>query len=132
MDFVGEWRIDREITHDNAPPARFAGLARLELDGEGLSYAEAGELVIAGAPPMQAERQYLWRTGPTGGIEVFFADGRPFHAFDPNAAAPQDRHWCDTDIYDVRYDFGDWPDWRADWRVSGPRKTYRMMSRFSR
>jgi hypothetical protein len=62
---------------------------------------------------------------------VLFADGRPFHAFDPGAARPEAAHDCPPDLYRVRYDFSDWPDWQAAWEVRGPRKDYRMVSRYA-
>jgi hypothetical protein len=30
----------------------------------------------------------------------------------------------------VRYDFRDWPRWQAEWRVTGPRKDYGIVTRF--
>ena len=41
-------------------------------------------------------------------------------------------HWCDPDTYKVRYDFREWPLWRAEWRVTGPRKDYVMRSVYTR
>ena len=61
---------------------------------------------------------------------VDYADGRPFHEFDP--ARPRAAHWCDPDDYRVRYDFTRWPLWRAEWEVRGPRKDYLMMTDYRR
>ena len=69
---------------------------------------------------MAASRDYQWRDGGGGVIEVRFSDGRFFHRFLPEEPAPADVHLCDPDTYRVRYDFARWPLWRAEWRVTGP------------
>ncbi|WP_315899499.1 DUF6314 family protein [Roseovarius atlanticus] len=128
-DFEGAWRLERDVVHAGAAPARFEGEARLVPGQGGLVYREAGVLSMAGQPPMRAERGYLWRARDGGGIDVMFEDGRFFHSITEGGAA---EHWCDPDMYEVRYDFADWPDWSARWQVCGPRKAYRMVSRFTR
>ena len=50
----------------------------------------------------------------------------------PTETDPGDVHACDPDTYRVRYDFRRWPRWQAEWRVTGPRKDYGMLSRFRR
>jgi len=132
MDFEGDWRLMREIVQLGGPEARFEGMARFVPDGAGLSYREAGRLLIAGQVPVRAERRYLWRAGGPGMIAVAFDDGRPFHRIDTTAPTPRDRHHCGHDIYDVAYDFGGWPAWEVRWRVTGPRKDYVMRSDYRR
>ncbi|KFE34410.1 DUF6314 family protein [Thioclava atlantica] len=124
-DFAGEWALTREIRHADGSEARFEGAARFVPEGEGLLYLEEGALILPGGQRMRAERRYLWRT-EGGRIAVFFEDGRPFHSFAPDA--PEAAHWCDPDDYRVTYEFAHWPDWRAEWRVRGPRKDYVMIS----
>ncbi|PCD77682.1 DUF6314 family protein [Pseudothioclava arenosa] len=128
-DFKGDWRISRVIVPRGAPEARLEGRARFRPEGAGLLYHEEGELILPGQPPIRAERSYLWREGGAG-IVVDYADGRPFHEFDP--ARPRAAHWCDPDDYRVRYDFTRWPLWRAEWEVSGPRKDYVMITDYRR
>ncbi len=130
-DFLGKWSLRRDID-DRAAGARlrFAGIAEFTPRGQGLAYAERGLLEVPGQPPMQAERHYFWRAEPPG-IAVTFADGTPFHAIAPELR-PEARHECGADSYAVRYDFSRWPDWRAVWRVTGPRKAYVMISRYRR
>ena len=79
---------------------------------------------------MQATRRYLWRDGGAGTIDVLFEDGRFFHRFDAEDPAPGASHDCAPDSYRVRYDFRAWPRWQAEWRVTGPRKDYAMVSRY--
>ena len=130
-DFVGSWRVTREISHREGPDARFEGWVHFTPDSAGLVYREEGELRIAGQPVIRAERQYLWRAIDGGAIDVAFDDGRPFHRI-ASGAVPNDRHYCDPDIYDVAYDFSAWPEWACHWQVKGPRKDYSMMSRYCR
>ena len=130
-DFEGDWRIDREITDALGPDARFEGKARFTRDAGGLLYAEDGVLMLMGQAPFAASRRYHWSEADEGRILVSFADGRPFHAFHPGAG-PEAEHHCAPDHYRVAYAFGDWPDWTARWTVSGPRKDYRMVSRYRR
>ena len=132
QDFAGEWQITRRIVEASGASARFTGSATLTPNAHGLAYTERGTLHLAEGAPMTAERRYLWRAGAGGRIAILFADGRPFHDFDPAARGPEARHLCDPDTYDVRYDFTGWPLWRAIWTVRGPRKDYRMESLYQR
>jgi hypothetical protein len=61
---------------------------------------------------------------------VRFDDGRYFHRFAPATLRPEATHHCGDDRYHVRYEFGDWPEWRCTWEVTGPRKTYRLVSAY--
>ncbi len=129
-DFAGLWRVARDITdHRAGLTGRFTGTAILTPGGPGLRYREEGSLAFGAAAPVRAERSYLW-SERGGRIAVCFADGRPFHDFDPADAAAL--HFCAPDHYAVRYDFARWPDWGAEWRVTGPRKDYIMLTRYCR
>lgn len=128
-DFTGHWTLSRQILQANGPEGRFTGQAVFTPEGTGLRYHEAGQLVLAGEAAMRAERDYLWQA-EGGQIVVRFEDGRDFHRFDPSLA--EAAHWCDPDDYRVRYDFARWPDWSSEWRVTGPRKDYVMISRYTR
>ncbi len=100
------------------------------VEGE-LVYVEEGELSFGSQPPMAATRSYIWSRTDEG-IAVQFEDGRPFHVIDGQKLMPDANHHCDPDLYHVSYDFTSWPDWRAIWRVVGPKKDYRMMSEYKR
>lgn len=142
-DFIGDWRLAREIVQADGMVAQFTGQARFTPLGAGrLRYHETGRLCLPGAAPMQAERSYLWAAEGEGAgeegageeIAVFFADGRPFHRFSPGApgATPEAAHLCPPDHYRVAYDFRHWPSWSAHWQVAGPRKAYSLTSRYCR
>ena len=129
-DFIGEWRINRVIEDRLAmQKGRFEGQARFTPHGQALDYREEGRLWLGSGSAMTAVRDYIWRD-EGGRIAVDYGDGRPFHTFDP--AEPAARHICTPDDYRVRYDFARWPDWQAEWTVSGPRKDYTMVSRYFR
>jgi hypothetical protein len=131
--FAGDWQVERDIEDAHAGRhGRFTGRASFTPSPDGLRYREEGRLALDGAAAMAATRDYLWRDGCAGTIEVLFADGRPFHRFLPDEPDPAAEHACPPDTYRVRYDFRQWPRWRAEWRVTGPRKDLRLVSRFRR
>lgn len=129
-DFEGHWRVARDIVdHRAGSTGRFVGTAEFTPLAAGLGYREIGQLHLPGQPPFHAERRYIWRQDDTG-IHITFEDGRAFHSITPDA--PNATHWCDPDTYDVTYRFDTWPDWTNTWDVSGPRKAYKMITRYSR
>lgn len=129
-DFRGRWRLEREIVDLRAEAtSRLEGVADLAPCEVGLRYEERGRLHLPDGQVLTAVRRYLWQEAG-GRIVVTFEDGRAFHDFDPTARGPQAVHFCDPDDYAVRYDFTGWPMWTAAWRVRGPRKDYRMQSRY--
>jgi len=125
-DFAGVWALSRVIEQESLPPGRFEGTAIWTPHREGLAYIEDGTLTISGQTPMAATRRYLWKPD----LSVWFDDGRYFHSVP--ARGGETDHWCDPDDYRVQYDFGDWPAFVVTWRVQGPRKSYTMISRYSR
>lgn len=128
--FAGGWEVARSIEDRRAGArGRFLGQARFIPAGQGLDYAETGEMTLGTAAPVSAMRSYLWRDRG-GAIEVSFADGRLFHRFRSDETAPGASHDCPPDLYRVRYDFAGWPCWRAEWRVRGPRKDYRSLTTY--
>jgi hypothetical protein len=129
-DFAGLWTLDRRIEDRlSRRPGRFHGTARLSPDGTGLHYREEGTLTLADGPLLAAHRDHLWSADGQG-IEVLFADGRPFHRFTPEGRAPGTDHPCGADLYRVTYDLSQWPRWTAEWTVLGPAKDYTMLSAY--
>jgi hypothetical protein len=124
-DFEGTWNVTRQIAHADGTRAHFAGEAVWMLEGEGMKYEETGTLWIGECAPIIATRRYFW----TPDLAVLFDDGRFFHSVPP--AGGRTSHWCPPDQYEGRYDFDLWPEFRVTWHVSGPRKSYRMDSRYS-
>ena len=127
-DLEGVWQLDREIEDRHAGTrGRLEGSCRFRRDGAGLRQEERGWLTLGGGAPLRAGRVYLWRAEGDG-LAVYFEDGRAFHVLGPGRLA--DRHWCDPDRYEVRYDFTGWPAWTQRWRLTGPRKDAVILSRF--
>ncbi len=125
-DFLGAWHLDRTIAHGDGTRATYTGEAVWQAEGTGALYIESGWLEIAGQGRFQAERRYRWASD----LSVHFGDGRFFHQVPMQGGAAG--HWCDPDQYDVEYDFAAWPSWQAVWQVRGPRKDYKMISRYTR
>lgn len=131
-DFAGAWAIERRI--DDFALGRvgtLSGTAMLSPAPWGLAYYEQGLLQMENAPPMQAERHYRWAQ-QQGRIDVRFDDGGHFHHFTPSIGRAAATHLCGEDEYRVIYTLTRWPDWRAEWRVRGPRKDYRMVTEYTR
>lgn len=127
--FAGAWRIEREIEDVRAGrTGRFDGTASFRPAANGLDYLEQGTLHLGDAPPMTATRRYRWLDAGANIIEVRFADGRVFHRFYADEPMPAASHDCPPDRYHVRYDFRQWPRWRAEWLVRGPSKSYGIAS----
>lgn len=121
--FIGDWTLERRIHHDGGAQAGFQGHASWRAQPGGALYTERGSLEMNGQA-FDAERRYVWDDA----LRVFFDDGRFFHRVPPTGGTAA--HWCDPDQYEVRYDFANWPDWEAVWRVRGPRKDYVMTTRY--
>ena len=132
--FEGHWAIRRDILDlDSEWLGRLEGQAVFAPQGNGLMlYREEGRLKFGGLEDVQATRDYRWQVHAGGRVEVFFADGSAFHDFAFSYGRAEASHYCDPDTYEVTYDFTRWPEWRAEWRVEGPRKDYRMVTVYSR
>ena len=130
-DFAGTWSLARRtLDAAGAETARFTGRAVFAPEGTALAYRESGALEMASGR-FEANQMHVWRQdGPR--ICVSFADGRPFHCFATGTVTAGALHQCPPDLYRVEYDFGDWPVWRSDWTVTGPRKDYVLRSEYRR
>ncbi|PWJ21063.1 DUF6314 family protein [Jannaschia seohaensis] len=126
-DLAGRWRVARVIRHTGGGAARFEGLAEWLPEGASWRCVETGRLSQGGGA-FEARRETLWRQEGEA-IVVAFGDGRPFHRFWPALDAEHD---CPPDDYRLRYDVSAWPAWSVRWRVTGPRKDYRALTRYSR
>jgi hypothetical protein len=131
-DFLGDWRITREITDFRLREGgRLEGLARFTPEGEGLRYHESGMLSFAGGAPIRAERSYLWHFTEIE-VQVAYADGAPFHSFSRAGGHEATPHLCGEDLYRGTYSFVAFPAWEVTWSVEGPRKDYRSVTRYTR
>lgn len=125
-DFQGCWSLERDVRHLDGGEARFSGTATWTPEGETLVYDETGWLTMSGQKAIPARQRYIWMPDLT----VRFSDGRFFHRV-PGAGGAT-AHGCTPDHYEGAYDFSRWPEFRVTWRVTGPRKDYRMLSTYRR
>ncbi|SHI90309.1 DUF6314 family protein [Wenxinia saemankumensis] len=125
--FLGDWQLVRRV-RDGGDEARFEGSARLGADGW---FVESGTWTSGSMAGLRGERRTHWAPLDAG-IAVSFADGRPFHHVVPGTGEIAVRHDCAPDLYLGAYRFELPALWRLDWRVTGPRKDYRMTSTYRR
>ena len=131
-DFLGEWRITREITDFRIlESGSLEGVAEFTATDDGLRYHERGTLQFAGGAPMVAERANLWTFTDTD-VFVAYADGAPFHSFARTGGPEATPHLCGDDWYHGTYSFVAFPDWTVTWSVKGPRKDYRSVTHYQR
>ena len=134
LRFTGLWHIRRDIfDFDSQWSGRFTGQGIFQpTETNRRAYAEEGSLQFAGLHSVKATRRYGYDIVSKSRVEVRFEDGRFFHHFDPAGQEAWAEHLCDADLYEVRYLFDAEDHWRAEWRVEGPRKNYRMVTRYDR
>jgi hypothetical protein len=130
----GTWAVERQLL-DRATGTHgtFSGVVRFSsTDDGGLAFREEGTVrwpTFTGP----ASRDYLLRaSGHPDALDVFFADGRPFHRMSFAPAASHDNHWCDPDTYRVSYTCEGPDRFGYTWDVSGPRKDLLLTSRLQR
>lgn len=127
---LGEWRFSRKVK-ERRRPAEAEGSAVFSPRPEGgLLYEERAVLRVDGAQ-YEARRTLIYDFPEPDVAQVRFEDGRPFHAMRLGRAPFRATHLCGDDTYKGAFErtlFG----WRAIWRVTGPRKDYRMETEYRR
>lgn len=130
----GQWAVDRQLL-DRSTGTRgtFSGVVHFTpTDDGGLTLREEGTMrwpTFTGP----ATRDYLLQpAGRPDALDVFFADGRPFHRMSFTPEANLDRHWCDPDTYRVAYSHEGPDAFSYTWDVSGPRKDLLLTSALKR
>ena len=111
-----------------------------EEPGGSVLYREEGELLLRNGQTSRAYRHYRFAESD-GSLLIAFADGfdsgKHFVALRfagdlSGRMVARDTHLCGPDRYDVVYHL-DFPGrFATDIRVSGPRKSYRVISRYTR
>ncbi len=129
---LGAWQVTR-LGWDGMPARtmRLRGTARFSACAAGLLFEERGTMA-AGTYLGEAVRRYIFRLEGDGAADVCFEDGRLFHPINLEAGVAHVRHDCAPDRYEGRYRVLTPACWLLSWRVTGPRKNYRVASRFIR
>ncbi|MFJ6326171.1 MULTISPECIES: DUF6314 family protein [unclassified Rhizobium] len=125
--FVGTWSVRRVIL-DRLGMGRvmFTGLATIATD----DFEERGETLLGGGYRSQSSRHYrLLLSGAK--LVVSFPDGREFVEIG-GQPAQYVRHECGEDTYLGRFFFPAPTAWVEAWSVSGPRKNYRSLAKYTR
>lgn len=132
----GGWQIDRVLTdHRTGTRGRFTGHALVapappDQPGE-WHYTEQGELRFA-AHTGTARRRLRYQGLPDGTVAVRFADGRPFYVLDLRTGQAQAEHGCGPDQYLLSHRVLGMDLLEEEWRVRGPAKDYRAVTRLAR
>ncbi len=131
---AGTWTVERHLL-DRATGTRgtFTGVVRFSpTDDGGLALREEGTIRWP-AFTGPASREYILKTADRpDALDVFFADGRPFHRMSFSPQANLDQHWCDPDTYRVSYTCGGPDAFSYTWDVTGPRKDLLLSSALHR
>jgi hypothetical protein len=141
LDFLmGKWSITRSIyDHLSGTSGLFEGSVVYterepgddsELERR-VSYEESGELRF-GTHTGEARRhlEYVRRSGT--GLEVLFADGRPFIHLDLGTGAWQAIHPCRDDHHEIVITVPSRDQIRELWRVRGPETDYEASALLTR
>ncbi|MGF6832953.1 hypothetical protein QF015_001118 [Paenarthrobacter sp. TE4293] len=131
---AGSWSVERTLLdRASGTQGTFTGVVRYSLKpGGGLDYREDGTMhwPTHSGP---AFREYVLLPGATPeSMDVFFPDGRPFHAMSFTEQGNQDTHWCDPDDYRVKYVYAGPDAFSFRWDVHGPAKDLLLESRMTR
>ena len=139
FDLGGVWDADR-VVHDRRQSARAAATGerrfiRIETARDEYDDVERLTVTLDGRA-YAASQSYRWRVPVAGPIELWFADGRFFVGFELETRRGRSRgrfrHDCGDDVYDGAITIWGRDDWRMSWVVKGPRKDYRMTTRYRR
>jgi hypothetical protein len=135
---AGRWAVTRAFEGEGALAV---GVASLRPDGaETLAYRETSQFTLSDGRVLQAYRNYRYRfVGET--IEIHFDEGpgqgrlfvRLAFAQGPSKQTEAfDIHHCGDDAYRVLFRLNLPTSFETEIVVSGPRKNYRALSRYSR
>jgi hypothetical protein len=131
---AANWAVERHLLdRSTGTHGTFSGVVRFSpTDDGGLAFREDGTMrwpTFTGP----ASREYLLKPADRpDALDVFFADGRPFHRMSFTPEASQDRHWCDPDTYRVTYTHNGPDAFSYSWDVTGPRKDLLLTSALNR
>jgi hypothetical protein len=129
---LGAWAIERTINdHRDADTVRFHGIALVQAAPTGALYTETGQ-VSTPHHSGPARRTLLLSPHEDGTVGVNFRDGRPFLDLDLSSGAARATHPCRADRYEMSFAVLGADELVECWRVTGPAKNYRAVTRWRR
>jgi hypothetical protein len=142
---LGRWEVERALSEDG-DEGEFTGVAEFSRAADAVGAAAPG-----GAAPtpdhltwdergrmrwrgndLEARRRLELVREESDGWEVRFDDGRPFHPLDLSTGVCPAVHPCGEDHYEGEYRVLGDDAFEVVWRVRGPRKDQRILSRYRR
>ena len=134
-NFIGKWSIVRRITDYQFNQERiFLGEAEICREDQRFVYREWGNLKLDNNKSIFATQSYIWIPKSSAVFKILFKDGCYFHTLNLRKASDKSQYtteyFCKSDLYQVQYDFAQFPAWRSNWRVTGPQKKYQINSFF--
>ena len=132
LSFTGAWHLDRTI-EDVRAGRTGAPHRRRRASSPPRTASPTPRRARSPSPAARRCAPPAATSGATAGQGPSTSGSRT--AASSTASTPRTRrrppaHDCPPDTYRVRYDFRAWPRWQAEWRVTGPRKDYGIVSRF--
>jgi hypothetical protein len=128
---LGTWRVERALHDDGLGDGTFTGEATFTReDGGVVRWVETGRLVLGRYDGPAARTLEIVPDG--AGLQVRFADGRPFHRLDLHDGHCALDHPCGDDRYRGEFLVRGPDAFAIDWQVSGPAKAQRLSGRYER
>lgn len=131
---AGDWTISRIVSNG----ATLAGMATIStVESHAARYHEEGVLRLPEGMEILAYRDYLLEAGMND-LRMMFDEDPPrlFQAFtlsvSGNGIAGTSQHICDQDVYHSRFELISRSEFTLRHDVSGPRKSYRMVTHYRR
>ena len=130
---LGSWKVDRiVIDRAHAMTGGLKGEATFRPCAGGLLYEEHGTLTL-GEHCGRAEQSYLYEFPEGDGrASVRFRDGRAFYELDLSRGQDRVCHACHPDLYDGVFIALSSTTWQSEWKVTGPRKDYDLLTTYTR
>ncbi|HYD30075.1 MAG TPA: DUF6314 family protein [Azospirillaceae bacterium] len=129
---TGVWKVERSVMGES-PLAlgHLRGTARFEPSGQTMRYEEQGCLSF-GRSTVAAVRRLLFDFPAPTRAEVQFPDGQPFHQLDLATGDATVEIERDGTRWRGHYTVLDQRNWCVVWRVTGPCRDFRSVTRYSR
>jgi hypothetical protein len=133
QQFAGRWQLKRRIMDRRLMQAgAMTGHVSIQPCKDGSLHWQEHGLLRFGGHEGEASRTYRLRQAVDGGLAFDFEDERPFFAVPTGEKRWRFSHLCAPDRYEGRWFLKHADELWLSWWITGPRKDYRMISRYSR